>query len=100
MMTPSQEGLSPTKEGYVDVEDVLALNRFRGYAFRDVEAVVRNNDKQRFALRKSPETGKWQIRANQGHTIKVHMYILYRGTPQVVYMLWNKVQCNNYTQFL
>ena len=33
---------------------------------------MRDNDKQRFALRKSPDgTGRWQIRANQGHTIKV-----------------------------
>ena len=86
MLTPPpQEGLSPTKEGYVDVEDVLALNRFRGYAFKDVEAVVRNNDKQRFALRKSPETGRWQIRANQGHTIKVRI-VLYRVTPLIVCM--------------
>ena len=73
------------------MEEVLALNRFRGYAFKDVEAVVRNNDKQRFALRKSPETGRWQIRANQGHTIKV----LYRVTPEVVCMYWNQGQCNN-----
>ena len=72
----SQEGLTATKEGFVAVEDVLALPRFRGYAFKDVEAVVRDNDKQRFALRKSPETGEWQIRANQGHTIKVPIFVL------------------------
>ena len=38
---------------------------------------MRDNDKQRFALRKSPETGQWQIRANQGHTIKVPIFVQY-----------------------
>ena len=71
-----QEGLSATKEGFVDVEDVLAHPRFRGYLFKDVESVVRDNDKQRFALRKSLETGRWQIRANQGHTIKVIIMVI------------------------
>ncbi len=66
-----QFGLKPTKEGYVDVDDVLKIDKFRRYTLRDVEAVVENNDKKRFAMRRCPETGNWQVRANQGHTIQV-----------------------------
>ena len=91
-----QEGLSATKEGFVDVEDVLALPRFRGYLFKDVESVVRDNDKQRFALRKSLETGRWQIRANQGHTIKVIILVI-QSIPvtEMPLRIWNCVIVRN-----
>ena len=56
--------------GFVDVEAVLKLPRFAGYTAKDVEKVVELNDKQRFSLRKNPENGALQIRANQGHTVK------------------------------
>ena len=65
------EGFTLLPGGYLPVDLVLKHTRFAGFSVADVEEVVRDNDKQRFALRKSPETGEWQIRANQGHTIKV-----------------------------
>jgi RNA:NAD 2'-phosphotransferase (TPT1/KptA family) len=37
---------------------------------KDVQSVVEQNDKQRFSMQKGGD-GEWQIRANQGHTIKV-----------------------------
>ena len=37
----------------------------------DVQRVVSNNSKQRFALKQEPDTKKTYIRANQGHTIEV-----------------------------
>ena len=57
--------------GFVDVDAVLKLPRFSGYDESHVKRVVELNDKQRFTLRKSPLSGLLQIRANQGHTIKV-----------------------------
>ncbi len=57
--------------GFVDVDAVLKLPRFSGYSESHVKKVVELNDKQRFSLRKSPHSGLLQIRANQGHTIKV-----------------------------
>ena len=64
------------QSGFVDVEAVLKLPRFSGYCEPQVKKVVELNDKQRFTLRKSPLSGKLQIRANQGHTIKVSIKIL------------------------
>ena len=42
-----------------------------GRTEEDVRRVVANCPKQRFALRDDPETGELQIRANQGHSMKV-----------------------------
>ncbi len=49
---------------------MLSLPRLSGYTVRQVEEVVRLNDKQRFTLKKD-SAGGYLIRANQGHTIKV-----------------------------
>ncbi|KAL2911927.1 tRNA 2'-phosphotransferase [Polyrhizophydium stewartii] len=59
-------------DGFVAVDDVLALRDFKGVSFDDVRAVVRDNDKQRFAMRQEPD-GTWLIRANQGHSIAVQV---------------------------
>ena len=62
----SQEPIDSS--GYVDVEHVLKLPRFAGYTVKQVEEVVKLNDKQRFSLK--TQNGRLQIRANQGHTVK------------------------------
>ena len=49
---------------------MLSLPRLKGYSERQVEEVVRLNDKQRFALKRDGRN-RFLIRANQGHTIKV-----------------------------
>lgn len=54
------------------MDDILkGQNKLRNYTLEDVERVVKNNDKQRFHMEKDEETGKWKIRANQGHSIEV-----------------------------
>eukprot|EP00592_Proboscia_alata_P020221 CAMPEP_0194417338 /NCGR_PEP_ID=MMETSP0176-20130528/16405_1 /TAXON_ID=216777 /ORGANISM="Proboscia alata, Strain PI-D3" /LENGTH=360 /DNA_ID=CAMNT_0039223165 /DNA_START=36 /DNA_END=1118 /DNA_ORIENTATION=- len=57
------------KDGYVPLSRVFALPQFRSAqtTLEDIQSVVRDNDKQRFALT-SDEQG-WWIRANQGHSI-------------------------------
>lgn len=41
------------------------------FTVEDVQRVVANCPKQRFALRTDQETGQLQIRANQGHSMTV-----------------------------
>ena len=55
-------------DGYVPLARVLGTPGFRGASEAEVRAVVRDNDKQRFAILE--EGGVSYIRANQGHTIK------------------------------
>ena len=63
------EGFTFLDGGYLPVEDVLRHRRFQGFTVGDVEEVVRNCSKQRYAL-KEAEDGRLLIRANQGHSIK------------------------------
>ena len=64
-----QEALT---SGFVDVQAVLrSTDRLKGFTQQDVENVVKDNDKQRFALKQRESDGAWLIRANQGHTIQV-----------------------------
>jgi len=54
-------------DGYVPLARLLATPGFVGASEAEVRAVVRDNDKQRFAILE--EGGVSYIRANQGHTI-------------------------------
>ena len=62
------EGFTFLEGGYLPVEEVLKHRRFAGFTLADVEEVVRDNDKQRFAVTVG-EDGRLLIRANQGHSI-------------------------------
>ncbi|XP_016130209.1 tRNA 2'-phosphotransferase 1 isoform X1 [Sinocyclocheilus grahami] len=64
-------GLQMNSDGFVFVEELLAHQQFRSFSLEDVERVVATNDKQRFKLCNHPEDGRLQIRANQGHSVKV-----------------------------
>lgn len=55
----------------MDVETVIALQKFQGFSVQDIVTVVENNEKRRFGLRVNEATGKLQIRANQGHSLPV-----------------------------
>mmetsp|Transcript_11442 Transcript_11442/g.20820 ORF Transcript_11442/g.20820 Transcript_11442/m.20820 type:complete len:247 (-) Transcript_11442:19-759(-) len=55
-------------DGYVPLDSVLSLPQFKDRTLKEVEAVVKNNDKQRFSL--ILEENVRYIRANQGHTIE------------------------------
>jgi len=56
--------------GYVDIQALLKMDKFRGFSLEDVKKVVELNDKQRFSLKQRSKDGAWMIRANQGHTIR------------------------------
>ncbi|XP_060077881.1 uncharacterized protein LOC132557400 [Ylistrum balloti] len=66
-----KEGFTLMPGGFLFVEDVLKLPSLQDFRIDDVERVVANNDKQRFALKRNPENKRLMIRANQGHTMEV-----------------------------
>lgn len=64
------QGLKLSPDGYLPVKDILNLRQFNNYSLNDLTRVVENNDKKRFTSRTNAH-GMIEIRANQGHTIKV-----------------------------
>jgi len=65
----AKQGIAMAKDGTVLVADLLQHPSYRHCSLTDIERVVRNNNKQRFALLDGP--GGWRICANQGHTVEV-----------------------------
>jgi 2'-phosphotransferase len=59
-------GLEIDSAGYVDLNKLLKTHKFKNVTVEDVEIVVKENDKQRFSLRKDNDV--YYIRANQGHS--------------------------------
>ena len=76
-----KEGLELNAAGYASVSAVLANQKIRSQkmTFAELQAIVKDNDKQRFALslregcedETSADPKDWMIRANQGHSVKV-----------------------------
>ncbi|KAI9027841.1 phosphotransferase KptA/Tpt1 [Hyaloraphidium curvatum] len=91
-----KEGIPMRKDGYVKVDDLLAHKLFKGYKLRDIQLVVRDNEKKRFTLITESSRGSdtvgadaappapgpaaakdeeevlvYLIRANQGHSLEV-----------------------------
>ncbi|XP_065919311.1 tRNA 2'-phosphotransferase 1-like [Dysidea avara] len=64
-------GIQMDSGGFIDVDDLLRLPMFKDYKMEDIQRVVSNNSKQRFALKQEPDSQKTFIRANQGHTVEV-----------------------------
>jgi len=60
-------GVPYRPDGFVRFSDLVRVPKFRGLSLKNVQEVVRNDNKQRFAL--SEIDGEWHVRANQGHTI-------------------------------
>ena len=59
------------------MDDILTrTEKLHGVTVKQIEKIVKTNDKQRFALEKD-ENGRLMIRANQGHTMEVGIYISY-----------------------
>ncbi|CAL1273277.1 unnamed protein product [Larinioides sclopetarius] len=82
------QGLNLDEGGFIDVQKVLNLKQFEKISVDDVKRVVEQNDKKRFTLRYNENC--LQIRANQGHTLKVNDDALLNllteeDVPQVVY---------------
>lgn len=66
-----KEGFQLMPGGFLFVDDILRRPYLKHFKVEDVERIVANNDKQRFALKINPENKRLMIRANQGHTIEV-----------------------------
>lgn len=62
-------GLNIREDGFVDLSEIFSLPQMHNVSFSDVEELVKNNNKKRFALRIEGEAV--YIRANQGHSIDV-----------------------------
>jgi putative RNA 2'-phosphotransferase len=80
---PERIGLLLDREGWADVEDLLTRARAAGVPLtrKVLEQVVRDNDKQRFAL--DVENGR--IRANQGHSVEVDLGLATLPPPPLLY---------------
>lgn len=77
---PASIGLALDAEGWADVDDLIA--RSRRPLTRDLVAeVVRENDKQRFALSADGS----RIRANQGHSVAVDLALAPVEPPETLY---------------
>lgn len=69
------EGIDISKDGYVQIKDVLKHRLFaRRYTFDDIRRIT-SFDNYRFNLQRNPLTGNPEIRANHGHTIDLHQVI-------------------------
>ncbi|TRY90092.1 hypothetical protein DNTS_031589, partial [Danionella cerebrum] len=66
----SKMGLQMNSDGFIFVDELLSHQQFRSFSLEDVERVVATNDKQRFKLC-NQQSGRLQIRANQGHSVQV-----------------------------
>jgi 2'-phosphotransferase len=62
-------GLTMDAAGYIPLTSILQLNDFKGINLADIQQLVAECKKQRFALQ-DREGDEWFIRANQGHTIQ------------------------------
>ena len=85
---PQAVGIELNESGWVEIDTLLAaITKHRRPLSREqLETVVRENDKQRFAI---SEDGN-RIRANQGHSVEIELgyepatppEILYHGAPE------------------
>jgi putative RNA 2'-phosphotransferase len=85
---PDEIGLTLDAEGWADVEELLVKSASAGKALTRplLEEIVRTSDKQRFAWNEDRSA----LRANQGHSVTVHLdhpvqcppEVLFHGTAQ------------------
>ncbi|TPX34973.1 hypothetical protein SeMB42_g07235 [Synchytrium endobioticum] len=69
-----KDGYNIRPDGFIKVSELLASSRFKGYSADEICAVVRDNDKQRFTLRKETDatnTSDYWIKANQGQSMEL-----------------------------
>lgn len=62
--------------GFLWVDDILRRNEYQDFTFDNIKHVVDTNDKKRFSLVRDESTGRYKIRANQGHSLEVTTYSL------------------------
>jgi putative RNA 2'-phosphotransferase len=80
---PDDVGIELDAAGWADVSAVLSAAAKRGHAITHEELleVVRDNDKQRFAL----SADHTRVRASQGHSIEVDLGYAASEPPEVLY---------------
>lgn len=78
---PEVAGLTLDFEGWVSTTDVVKAmrSRFGQFNHADLDALVRDNDKQRFVIREG------MIRANQGHSVSIDLALSPAEPPEVLY---------------
>ena len=58
-------------DGYISIKDILQHKSFKEkYNFTDIKRVVDNDCKKRYKLRFDDKQNVYEIKANQGHSIK------------------------------
>lgn len=80
---PEEIGLVLDQNGWASVEELIALAQARGTKLSrgQIESIVENSDKKRFAL--SADGSK--IRANQGHSVDIALGLEPQTPPQRLY---------------
>ncbi|MEE4541397.1 RNA 2'-phosphotransferase [Streptomyces sp. V4-01] len=80
---PEAAGLVLDEGGWVEVDELIAACAARGRRFSraDLDHVVANNNKKRFAY--SPDGRR--IRASQGHSVAVELGLAAAPPPEVLY---------------
>ena len=80
---PGRIGLDLDPEGWVHIDELLAAAGGAGMSISraELEAVVRNNPKQRFTLDRAGN----RIRANQGHSLEVDLGLTPIEPPRQLY---------------
>jgi putative RNA 2'-phosphotransferase len=80
---PGRIGIALDAAGWVAVSDLLAACRAHNFPLtrEELEAVVRENDKKRFAL---SEDGA-RIRASQGHSVEIELGYAPLAPPSTLY---------------
>jgi putative RNA 2'-phosphotransferase len=80
---PEKIGITLDPQGWVQVETLIAAATRAGVTLTPalLHQIVRDNDKQRFAL---SEDGQW-IRANQGHSVAVALGLEPQQPPDLLY---------------
>ncbi|EGG23241.1 hypothetical protein DFA_05373 [Cavenderia fasciculata] len=63
----ASEGLEISPEGWVSVGDLLIHSNFHSTCFRDIQDIVKLNDKDRFEMEQRGT--KFYIRATKGHSM-------------------------------
>ena len=80
---PETIGISLDEQGWVEIDDLLAAANRSGKKLtrRLLDRVVRENDKQRFAI----SSDGTRIRANQGHSVEVDLGLQPAQPPELLY---------------
>lgn len=80
---PSDAGVALDKEGWADTEELLAGIRRKGRKIdlQLLEKIVQDDEKGRYSF----SSDKTRIRANQGHSIPVHVAMTAAVPPEILY---------------